>query len=501
METALQFYEAAHDHLSLVRVYCYCNNLQKAADIANETGDRAACYHLARQYENVAQVKEAIHFFTRAQAFGNAIRICKENGHEDQLMNLALVAGPQEQIDAARYFSSNERRQLPKAVMLYHKAGLLSKAVDLAFKSGQISAVGQIAGELDESADPALIQRCAQYFISNGQYDRAVSLLITGKQYSDALDLCVEHNVWVTEELAERFTLPKDESARNQILEKVAECAYAQDNYKLATKKFTQAGNKVKAMKCLLKSGDTERIVYFANVCRQREIYIMAANYLQSLDWRKEPDIMRNIIQFYSRAKATALLAGFYDSCAQVEIDEFQNYEKAAGALNEGYKALMTSSDPQAQERVPAFQYKLEKVKQFLGIKRMFATDGDSAIQELQELLADPNIEVAVRQGDIYAVIVEYYASNNNFKSALGALQEMKSKLPKANPNYYVEAQTLQAISRTTGVNFGRTENGGLDEGGSEEEGNASEEEVVEEEEEDERPQQHFAHNGSAKFF
>lgn len=100
----------------------------------------------------------------------------------DQLLNLALVAGPQEQIDAARYFSSSERRQLPKAVMLYHKAGLLSKAVDLAFKSGQISAVGQIAGDLDETADPALIQRCAQYFISNGQYDRAVSLLITGRQ-------------------------------------------------------------------------------------------------------------------------------------------------------------------------------------------------------------------------------------------------------------------------------------------------------------------------------
>lgn len=73
-------------------------------------------------------------------------------------------------------------------------------------------------------------------------------------------------------------------------------------------------------MKCLLKSGDTERIVYFANVCRQREIYIMAANYLQSLDWRKEPEIMRNIIQFYSRAKASGLLAGFYDSCAQVSV-------------------------------------------------------------------------------------------------------------------------------------------------------------------------------------
>lgn len=86
METALQYYEAAGDNLSLVRVYCYCNNLQKAADIANRSGDRAACYHLARQYENVNQVKEAIHFFTRAHAYGNAIRICKENGYDGGLI-------------------------------------------------------------------------------------------------------------------------------------------------------------------------------------------------------------------------------------------------------------------------------------------------------------------------------------------------------------------------------------------------------------------------------
>lgn len=53
---------------------------------------RAACYHLARQYENVAQVKEAIHFFTRAQAYGNAIRICKDNGFdgESDLFSLYL---------------------------------------------------------------------------------------------------------------------------------------------------------------------------------------------------------------------------------------------------------------------------------------------------------------------------------------------------------------------------------------------------------------------------
>ena len=49
----------------------------QAAEICNTSGDRAACYHLARQYENNEQFKEAIHFFTRAGAYGNAIRLSK----------------------------------------------------------------------------------------------------------------------------------------------------------------------------------------------------------------------------------------------------------------------------------------------------------------------------------------------------------------------------------------------------------------------------------------
>ena len=49
----------------------------QAAEICNETGDKAACYHLARQYENNENFKEAIHFFTRAGAYGNAIRLCR----------------------------------------------------------------------------------------------------------------------------------------------------------------------------------------------------------------------------------------------------------------------------------------------------------------------------------------------------------------------------------------------------------------------------------------
>jgi len=71
-------------------------------------------------------------------------------------------------------------------------------------------------------------------------------------------------------------------------------------------------------MKALLKSGDTEKIVFFANVSRQREIYVMAGHYLQSLDWQTDPEIMKNIIGFYTKGRAPDALAGFYDACAQV---------------------------------------------------------------------------------------------------------------------------------------------------------------------------------------
>ena len=79
-------------------------------------------------------------------------------------------------------------------------------------------------------------------------------------------------------------------------------------------------------MKSLLKSGDTDKIIFFAGVSRQREIYIMAANYLQTLDWRRDTEIMKNIVTFYTKGRSLDSLATFYDTCAQVFCDVFVTY-------------------------------------------------------------------------------------------------------------------------------------------------------------------------------
>lgn len=54
----------------------------------------------------------------------------------------------------------------------------------------------------------------------------------------------------ITEKLAERMTVAElkdmSEEARKELLERIADCCMRQGNYHLATKKYTQAGNKLK---------------------------------------------------------------------------------------------------------------------------------------------------------------------------------------------------------------------------------------------------------------
>lgn len=45
--------------------------------MAESSGDRAACYHLARYFENNSDAKSAVSFFAKAHAYNSAIRIAK----------------------------------------------------------------------------------------------------------------------------------------------------------------------------------------------------------------------------------------------------------------------------------------------------------------------------------------------------------------------------------------------------------------------------------------
>ncbi|GAB5583228.1 intraflagellar transport protein 140 homolog isoform X1 [Prionailurus iriomotensis] len=306
--------------------------------------------------------------------------------------------------------------------------------------------------------------------------------------------LCLEQNMTITEEMAEKMTVPKDskdlsEESRRQLLEQIANCCMRQGSYHLATKKYTQAGNKLKAMRALLKSGDTEKIVFFAGVSRQKEIYIMAANYLQSLDWRKEPEIMKTIISFYTKGRALDLLASFYEACAQVEIDEYQNYDKAHGALTEAYKCLAKAKakSPLDQEtKLAQLQNKMALVKRLIQARRTYAEDPKEAVKQCELLLEEPELDSSVRVGDVYSFLVQHYLQTEEFQAAYRYLEEMRKKVPSANMSYYVSQQTVDAVHRGLGLPVMRAMSGRVHHNSVDERREADEE--VQEEEEDSEP-------------
>ena len=96
----------------------------------------------------------------------------------------------------------------------------------------------------------------------------------------------------------------------------------------------------MQALKCLLKSGDTKKIVYYATHAKKKEIYVTAANFLRNLEWQNNPDLTKQIIKFYRKAKTLDKLGNFYDACAQFEIDDFSDYEKALQALQNAQESL-----------------------------------------------------------------------------------------------------------------------------------------------------------------
>jgi len=364
---------------------------------------------------------------------------------------------------------------------------------------GMFDALQAIASSLDASANPAIVARCAAFFIEHGQFDQAVALCIKGERHLAAIDLCTAHKVFITDAMAEQLTPAKPQASagsedaggddygegkegegkggeskdgygggsnaasrrkaaaaaaaedRNETLRALARALKKQGSYTLACKKFTQAGEREKAMKCLLKAGDTKALCYYATLSRNRNIYILAANYLQALDWQADPEIMKNIVDFYTKAKAFEQLASFFDAYAQMEIDEYRDYEKALAALKKAAEYLGKARGPQKDDMLASLQQRVTYIQQFVEARATAKSD-PATMQRLCHALLDagPSVEAALRVGDAYALLIEFYVGTQNFQAAYELLQGMRSRRIVLNP--YLEQDVINDIHRQVGA-------------------------------------------------
>uniref|UniRef100_A0A8C4QUM6 Uncharacterized protein n=1 Tax=Eptatretus burgeri TaxID=7764 RepID=A0A8C4QUM6_EPTBU len=179
-----------------------------------------------------------------------------------------------------------------------------------------------------------------------------------------------------------------------------------------------------------MKSGDTEKIIFFANVAKQKEVYIMAGNYLQSLEWRNQSKVAEHIINFYTKAQALDLLASFYDSCSQIEIEECQDYEGGLKALIEAHNCLSeckTISGEQDEKKLQ-LQNKITFIKKLILAKSLLETNSQQAEQKLQALFEDPGLECTMHPAHVFTLLVQHHVSTQDYQMVAVSLQHIPFK-------------------------------------------------------------------------
>lgn len=69
----------------------------------------------------------------------------------------------------------------------------------------------------------------------------------------------------MTEDLYETFNIPSNLPEAKEIHQRLGELSLKQNYFQLACKSFTLAGDRLKAMGALLKSGEKDKIITFAS--------------------------------------------------------------------------------------------------------------------------------------------------------------------------------------------------------------------------------------------
>lgn len=171
---------------------------------------------------------------------------------------------------------------------------------------------------------------------------------------------------------------------------------------------------------------------------RQKELYLLAANFLQASDWRASPQALKALVAFYTKAGAHDSLAAFYDAAAARALEEGPDYGAALQALEEAGRALERSGVPDREARIAGLAARKQGVASFLQARALLESDPAGAVGICQRLLAEAAAGgggggedaggARVRAGDVLALLVEWCAGQGNAPQAAQLLQQMRAR-------------------------------------------------------------------------
>lgn len=317
VNSAMELYQLSGDDLGLARLALRQNDFDTAIAIA-ENGDATVVRHIALHLEGVGEAQRAVSLFTRGGMLDDAMRLAKQYGMHSEIVETALDSGDLGQIGKCANWLE-DCGQLVRAAQLHAKDGNKSKALELCLRIG------------DDSDDVVDLELKQVFSSIIGDIDDVTTL-------NDA-EVSTYARRFITWDLGESAFdfLVKSRGQYSTFFSSFASLCSDRGDYRLASKLFAKAGDKVSSLECLVQLKDTTTIIAFAKAARIDEAYEIAARYLQSLpEWTQDEHHVNTILSFLAKARNHSQLIQVHEKLARACIDEGEDYEKALDLLTQG---------------------------------------------------------------------------------------------------------------------------------------------------------------------
>ncbi|XP_015793126.1 intraflagellar transport protein 140 homolog [Tetranychus urticae] len=350
---ALESYEKAGDYYNLVRLLCYSGQTEKAkslmADLNNTVGTKdnrsnileeptesksnkdAALLHLGRHLEPTSP-SESIGYYLSCGAINHAIRVCKSNNLINELVKIIVNYGnrkdalsflerlPNSTISTLKQtHGTEEPLETNLLIQLYHKADLVDGAIRLCLETGRWTDLRELMTKEMEKLEAGLQVTCdvseativsALEALKNNSeiIDIVIDLvLLTKGDKSLIQNLILDYNIEINEKLMEKVDRVMAKEGDNRLIQVLAETALQQGQYFVAARLYNSIGDRVSSLKSLIRTGSTDKVVNYANIARDKSVYRIAANYLQTVNYSDD----NLIATFYKKAGAKQELRRF----------------------------------------------------------------------------------------------------------------------------------------------------------------------------------------------
>jgi intraflagellar transport protein 140 len=186
---------------------------------------------------------------------------------------------------------------------------------------------------------------------------------------------------------------------------------------------------------------------------RKRETYILAGNFLQTQNPRAGTEVFDTIVTFYRKAEAFDKVAKFHEASAQVEMDEYQEYQKGL-ELMKAARDILVGKDgiPGREQMVNSLSAKIRWIELYLDATGKSSSDPKKSLGICVDLLKSKGIETCLRPDDIYMVMVQCYVAQNNFGNAYKILEDLRAN--GTDLTWFMDLESLNRIYKAVGQVF-----------------------------------------------